>query len=72
LVIVPGVPGAVITIVSVALAPAASVPKLQVRVDVPEQLPALGVTDTTEPEGSVSTTVTLEAEEVPLFVTETV
>ena len=67
--IVPVVVG-MTTMVTVALAPLISVPRLQVTVLVPEQLPRLAVADTKVVlPGIVSVTVTFDAEFGPLFVT---
>ena len=57
------------TMVTTALAPPASVPRLQVTAVVPEQLPCVGVAETNAvPAGSVSFTVTFCAVLGPLLV----
>ena len=59
------------TMVTVALAPLVNVPRLQVTVLVPEQLPRLEVADTKVVlPGIVSVTMTFDAEFGPLLVTE--
>ena len=58
--------GAVATMVTVALAPLARVPRLQVTVVLPEQVPTLGLAETNMvPAGSASVTTTLLAASGP-------
>ena len=62
--------GAVATIVTVALAALARLPRLQVTVVVPEQVPTLGVAETKiVPVGRVSVTTTLLALSEPALLT---
>ena len=67
---VPGAAGAVIVRVIVAVAPFAIVPRPQVTVDVPLQVPCDGVADTkVVPAGMLSVTATLLAAAGPALVT---
>ncbi len=73
-VMVPGVLGAVTTMVTVALAELASVPKLQLIVVVPPHVPwvVVGAENGVTPAGSMSVNITLVAVDGPLLVTVSV